>query len=536
MAQSPSGNSVSNNGGALCQSPEADAHPDTALTRRRPPVDAGNSQDCNQTRINSSGRSPPSPRAISGQDTTPAPALSSSQSQERAVAKATDLSQEINQMCTQGAGATEETDIDAPLLLCLVDPPRLPASGETVGGLHQGPIVAPLPSSGFGRYAGSGSGFGLPPITPGPPPNAPTGPRSTRTGFQKSSLSAHPASPSPSALPQPSQKPGTKRRFDHHISRSPSPAHVRIKLQEEASPEPDVSRRIARSQTNAKSASKEKAPRIDPVNAKLAKPMSAFMRDPNDKRTGWQVLCLTAQFMRRAICGYLGFSGTSQMRKWEISDLQRWEYTKTLTTKCDLKVKVLLTDVMRIICNSGGLVAEVLEYIEMLEPWTLCSNEDIDFTWNARKVVLLCQPTVGSSHAALRVASAIVWLIRSSPVPFPESGRFDTPYFWYAPEDVNRAFHYLNNLRLYPEDRQMEDLQPTKSAKQIKKGQDAGLASLHNSVSKGEWAGRFLRTDIIAQQKKTTDQQKDKPAELDNKADKQGDDMRAQLVRLRTWS
>jgi hypothetical protein len=103
----------------------------------------------------------------------------------------------------------------------------------------------------------------------------------------------------------------------------------------------------------------------------------------------------------------------------------------------------------------------------------------------------------------------------------------------------------------------MEDLQPTKSAKQIKKGEGVGLASLHNSVSKGEWADRFLRTDIIALQKKTKDQQKDKPAELDNKpaeldnkpaepdnkpaepdnkADTQGDNMRAQLVRLRTWS
>jgi hypothetical protein len=553
MAQSSFGNSVSNNGGVLCQSPQADAHPDTALTRSRPPVDAGNSPDHNQPRISSSGRSLLSPRAIPGQDTTPSSALSSSQSQSQAGAKAksTDLSQEINQMCAQGAGATEETEIDASLLLCLVDPPRLPTSGETAGGLHQGPIVAPLPSSGFGRYAGSGSGFGIgsgtgfgvPSVTFGPPPNAPTGPRSTRTGFQKSSLSAHPASSSPSGLPQPSRQSGAKRSLDHLISRSPSPPHVRIKLQAEASPEPDISRRIARSQTNAKSASKEKAPRINSVNAKLAKPMSTFMRDPNDKRTGWQVLCLTLQFMRRAICGYLGFSDTSQMRKWEVSDLQRWEYTKTLTTEYDLKVKVLITDVMRIICNSGGLAAEVLEYIETLEPWTLCSNENIDFTRNATKVALTRQPAVGSSYAVLRVASAIVWLIRSSPVPFPESGRFDTPYFWYAPEDVNRAFHYLNNLRFYPDDRQMEDLQPIKLEKQIKKGEGVGLASLHNSVSEGEWAGRFLRRDITVQQKNNTDQQKDKPAEVDNKpaepdnkADNQGNDMRAQLVRLRTWS
>jgi len=54
---------------------------------------------------------------------------------------------EHRRMSEQGARATKETDIDASRLSSLVDPPRLPVTGETVAGIARGSKVPPQPSS-----------------------------------------------------------------------------------------------------------------------------------------------------------------------------------------------------------------------------------------------------------------------------------------------------------------------------------------------------------------------------------------------------
>jgi len=92
----------------------------------------------------------------------------------------------------------------------------------------------------------------------------------------------------------------------------------------------------------------------------------------------------------------------------------------------------------------------------------------------------------GPPPVLLRVVMAIVWLIRSSPAQFRGSGTFDTPYFWYAPEDVSRAYWYLNHLRRNPRERQREGTKSSQLARPMRTGADAGLSSLHNSVSEGE--------------------------------------------------
>jgi hypothetical protein len=56
----------------------------------------------------------------------------------------------------------------------------------------------------------------------------------------------------------------------------------------------------------------------------------------------------------------------------------------------------------------------------------------------------------------------------------------------------------------------------------VKVGVDAGLALLHNSVSDGKWAGRFLRKDILY--------------DLAEAVDKQAAEKKSQLLYLRKWA
>ncbi|CAN9215458.1 unnamed protein product [Alternaria alternata] len=224
------------------------------------------------------------------------------------------------------------------------------------------------------------------------------------------------------------------------------------------------------------------------------------------------------------------------MRRWEESNPTRWQYIQNLTSAS--LDKVVVTNVLRITCNDGGVGAEILAFVEGLEPWARFSNDGQPLIKeNKEKITSLCGIGDGGANGTLQISIAIVWLIRESSAiqvqprlystsgnvradRFPDSGYyFNSPYFWYAPEDVNRAFWYLSNLRHHPTDRQVVDHQP---AKQVKKGVDAGLASLHNSVSKGEWAGRLLRKDMV-----------DKLGEA---VDEQAEKMKSQLLYLRKWA
>ncbi|KAI4703517.1 hypothetical protein J4E89_010093 [Alternaria sp. Ai002NY15] len=288
--------------------------------------------------------------------------------------------------------------------------------------------------------------------------------------------------------------------------------------------------------------------RVSPEAARSPAP------DPYNPQVFWQILCLTKDLPRSRICSYLGFSTTVQMRTWEESDPVRWEHIRTLTSPstvdCIIKCKVYDTNVMRTICNDGGAPANVVAYIESLKPWTACTDDDVDFKRNAIAVATISNHKIAPAQATLRFTMAVVWLIRKSAAQFRESGYFNTPYFWYAPEDVNRAHWYLTNLRYHPEDRLVELTKSAPPVRPVGKGKDAGLASLHNSVSEGEWAGRFLRKDIVANQEKIPEDQDqktsswgryiggkgEKTGQWRNKAEIRSEDIAAQLLRIRTWS
>ncbi|KAI4653456.1 hypothetical protein J4E93_001222 [Alternaria ventricosa] len=360
-------------------------------------------------------------------------------------------------------------------------------------------------------------------------------------------------SSSPRALPQPPQELKAKRSFDQITSRSPSPSHVRIKLEEESSPEPDVSSCSTGSNSNFRDTTENDGryfdPILDPVPVGLGQASRVTTWDPQGNGVGWQILCLGASFGRRKICGYLCFSDTAQMRTWEESDPKRWEYIESLSSLT--RAKIELTDVLRIICNDGGALATtVAAYMDSLEPWVWHKDDNKVFRLHTVTVAAMTQINVGLPHLILRVGMAIVWLIRSSPAQFRGSGTFNTPYFWYAPEDVSRAYWYLNNLRCNPREREREGTKPAKIARPMRMGTDAGLSSLHNSVSEGEWAGRFLRKDIVSKQERISEKQSehtvrrgvkinrwgDKTGQWRNKAEIRSEDMAAQLLRLRTWS
>jgi len=188
--------------------------------------------------------------------------------------------------------------------------------------------------------------------------------------------------------------------------------------------------------------------------------------------------------------------------------------------------------------------------MEGLDYWKWHTHVNTDFIRHTSTVATLSKTTINFAQVTLRVAMAVVWLIRTSPAQFNWSGRFNTPYFWYAPEDVNCAFEYLRNLRQQPQNREREGLYPHQLAWSVKQGVDAGLASLHNSVSEGEWAGRYSRNDIVTIQEEALEDQREKaddqhenPDEQGERpdlhtenAETQGDDMREQLFRLRMWS
>ncbi|KAI4912221.1 uncharacterized protein J4E92_010072 [Alternaria infectoria] len=236
------------------------------------------------------------------------------------------------------------------------------------------------------------------------------------------------------------------------------------------------------------------------------------------------------------------------MRTWEESDPKRWGYIKTLSSLTHIRID--LTDVLRIICNDGGALATVAAYIESLEPWVWHVDDREDFKHHTITVGATSRLGAGPPPVLLRVVMAIVWLIRSSPAQFRGSGTFDTPYFWYAPEDVSRAYWYLNNLRRNPRERQREGTKSAQLARPMRTGADAGLSSLHNSVSEGEWAGRFLRKDIVSKQETTPEKQSEhtvrrgekinrwgeKTGQWRNKAEIRSEDIAAQLLRIRTWS
>ena len=297
-------------------------------------------------------------------------------------------------------------------------------------------------------------------------------------------------------------------------------------------------------------AARSPEPLIEPAVVKIRGPSRVFTFDPHDNQVRWQILCRTQEPERLRNCSYLGFSTTGQMRTWEESDPVRWKYIKTISSAPIVHCKVIHTDVMRIICNDGGAPASAVAYIESLKPWVLCSDGNEDFKQNVLAVSVISKTQVGPAQATLRVAMGIVWLIRKSAAQFPDSGYFNTPYFWYAPEDVNRALKYLSNLRIHPEERKLEGTQPDRLAKQVRQGKDMGLASPHNSVSEGEWAGRFLRKDIVANQEETPEEQEPKTDRWSNRTDKRdkktgqwrnkaeirSEDIAAQLLRIRTWS
>ena len=291
----------------------------------------------------------------------------------------------------------------------------------------------------------------------------------------------------------------------NQMSADNADAHVRIKLEEDASPERDVNHGATGSDLNANNTIENQPRRIDLDDIKFAMRNRVFKQDPHNGRTGWQVLCLTKNFVRPRICGYLGFPCTSHLRDWEESNPERWAYIKAVTSP-DV-FKVLVADVMRIICNDGGASANVLAYMEGLDYWKWHTHVNTDFIRHTSTVATLSKTTINFAQATLRVAMTVVWLIRTSPAQFLWSGRFNTPYFWYAPEDVNCAFEYLRNLRQQPQNREREGLFPRQLAWPVKQGVDAGLASLHNSVSEGEWAGRFPRNDIVLGQKESSKEQ-----------------------------
>ena len=511
-----------------------------------------------QKRLRDVGPSSRPPQAVLHQNTTLA-AGGLLNTQDEGSVSVVSL-REHTRMSEQGARATKDTDIDASLISSLVDPPSLPVTREAISGVSQTPTVPPPRPYGFVRWAGNssnfglndGSGFGQPSFTSGPPPNAPTGPRSTRKASQYTSAQPYRVSSPPRALPQPLQELKAKRGFDHLTSRSPSPSHVRIKLEEESSPDPEVSGCSTGSNSNARDTTEDNGryfdPILDAVPVRLGKASRVTSWDPQGNRVGWQILCLGEDFGRRRICGYLCFSDTAQMRIWEESDPKRWKYIRTLSSLT--RIRIDLTDVLRIICNDGGALATVAAYMESLEPWVCHVVDHEDFKHHTVTVGATSRIGVGPPHPILRVVMAIVWLIRSSPAQFRGSGTFDTPYFWYAPEDVSRAYWYLNNLRCNPHERGREGTKSAQLARQPRTGTDAGLSSLHNSVSEGEWAGRFLRKDIVSKQEKIPEKQSEhtvrrgektnrwgeKTGQWRNKAEIRSEDIAVQLLRLRTWS
>jgi hypothetical protein len=189
-----------------------------------------------------------------------------------------------------------------------------------------------------------------------------------------------------------------KRKLDQLPSRSTSPPYARIKVEQEPTSE---------SQTISTRITDDKPRHTIPVASKPEKASGGFAPDPHDKNIGWQILCLNEGIGRRKVCGYLGFSDTTQMCKWEESNSTRWTYIQHLTS-ASLE-KVVITDVLRIVCNNGGVGAEILAFMEGSEPWSWFLNDSLPL--NKEKVASLCKIDNRSANATLRICMAIVWLI-----------------------------------------------------------------------------------------------------------------------------
>jgi hypothetical protein len=212
-----------------------------------------------------------------------------------------------------------------------------------------------------------------------------------------------------------------KRKAEYHASQSTSPPCSRIKLEEETTTELQaiIGHEIG-----------DGLPHVPPVAINHDNTTSTFVVDPLNRDTGWQMLCLARDFRRRKICGYLGFEDIMQMRKWEELDPKRWARIQDLTSAS--LDKVVLTDVLRVICNSGGVVAEILAYIEGLDLWEAPIVKEYLHP-NIDKVARQCGIGDRSGVATIQFSMGIVGLVRESRAQFPDSGRFsNSPYFRYA--------------------------------------------------------------------------------------------------------
>jgi hypothetical protein len=291
--------------------------------------------------------------------------------------------------------------------------------------------------------------------------------------------------------PQPSVAHG-KRKADQVSFRSFSPPRTRIKSERSDSPtrayrESSAFEEFVRDLTplankidrDARRADARRATAsldVDPSEAK-----KVLILDPRNKDYFWQIRCLSKGFLRNRICSYWGLGSVQALRTWEEANSLRWTHIQLWLSMPHVKVMVI--DMLRIVCNDGGSIADVLAYMEYLKPWNWPTGAS--FNANAGTVALALTVDIPTASATLQMACIIVWMIRDSPKQFRNSNHFGTKFFWYSPENINRAFWYLSNLVAQPIDRMTN---PDKRSQDVKMGVDAGKASLHNSVLAGKWS------------------------------------------------
>jgi hypothetical protein len=398
-------------------------------------------------------------------------------------------------------------------------------SSSTHPSAPPGPQTGPIAPWDVARYTAI-PGSSRTPISTGPPnhtsstpqpQDAQTAPRDlaqTPTPLDHSSRSFIPLGPTlrPYSPPQPhmpvlgsysSPQPSVahgKRKADQVSFRSSSPPRTRIKSEPSDSPtrayrESSAFEGFVRDLTplankidcDARRADARRATAsldVDPSEAK-----KVLILDPRNKDYFWQIRCLSKGFLRNRICSYLGLGSVQALRTWEEVNPLRWTHIQLWLSMPHFKVTVI--DVLRIVCNDGGPIADVLAYMEHLKPWNWPTGAS--FNANAGTVALALTVDIRIASATLQMACIIVWMIRDSPKQFRNSNHFGTKFFWYSPEDINRSFWYLSSLVAQPIDRMID---PGKRPQDVNMGVDAGKASLHNSVSAGVWSKRVAASKI----------------------------------------
>jgi hypothetical protein len=216
-------------------------------------------------------------------------------------------------------------------------------------------------------------------------------------------------------------KTSRKRGVDDVSSRAVSPPATRIKAEtSQITPSPLTS---GRHDSTSSLPPINQQPAIALPNLHSSK---ALLFDPNHPDVCWQIRCIGTDFGRQNLADYLGFRDTRQIQVWEVSNPKRWSF---IQSRVDMQsVRVRLTDMLRLICNKGGEAAQILAWLERLQPWEWAEGDEVEA--NVGKLQRLSAVAERSiAQSLFRAAAVVIRLIRECSDQFKESGWYATKCF-----------------------------------------------------------------------------------------------------------